>query len=306
MQKTVELYERWKQRQVEMVKLGKVAKHDALQPRAERLVPFKNQGSFEKRSKDHIVHLRGQLEACATAALEPVLLVEVAGKFFVVDGHHRWQAHKLAKRREIPARVLQVPLLEAVRVSKLVNTGGVKLPMHREQKAEACWQSLVMARQAGEPLPSWNEGTALFGLNRKTVGSQIRHLDKVKPSEYPQQARDPMTGWPLWKYVKETNYRKGLSASLSSDQMQQKRVESLAKRFGKVAEEADPEDISRALQLLGVPEQLAQDVAAALAVETDEDDDERSDVASVPLATPQSEQALVFPFEVSPPGELAA
>ncbi len=113
------------------------------------MVPLKAQRGVERRSEEHVGTLRLILEAALSMELDPVLVAEVDGVLFVVDGHHRLKAYKRAKRGTIPARVYRMDRLSAVLVSKLVNCADRALEMHSEQRLDAAWQYLASVTRGG-------------------------------------------------------------------------------------------------------------------------------------------------------------
>lgn len=199
--------ERLKVAEVQQLPLASLETDDALQPREGRMVPLRQQTRVEQRSEEHIATMRLLLEAAQGIQLEPVLVADMGGHLFVVDGHHRLKAYRRAKRETMPARVMSIDRPMAVLVSKLVNCEERSLEMHSEQRRDAAWQYLAaVTRRGAEGLP---EGESLrgiagrFGISKDTVSSMIRKLPKVNPKGYPEMQCDPGTSWPRWKAVRD-------------------------------------------------------------------------------------------------------
>ena len=81
--------------------------------------------------------------------LDPILVTAVGKKFYVVDGHHRLEAYRLAKwRKEIPVRYFEGNLKEAQEEAWRRNYKN-KLPMRHADKLEAAWRSVRGGPNAG-------------------------------------------------------------------------------------------------------------------------------------------------------------
>jgi ParB-like chromosome segregation protein Spo0J len=234
---------------------------DTLQPREARMVPFRDQGRVESRSEDHIANMRLALEASHSVQLEPVLVADVDGGLYVVDGHHRLTAYRRAQRGTLPARVMPMSRAVAVLVSKLVNCSSRALEMHAEQRRDAAWQYLAaVTRRGAQGLPkpqSLRTIAGRFGIGKDTVGNMLRTLPKVNPKDWNVQAHDPGTGFPRWRYVRENKGGwQAMKEELDLDQLTQHEAEKLAKKIGALIDKATPEAARRAIQMLGIEAQL--------------------------------------------------
>lgn len=249
--------ERLKVAEVRQLSLDSLETDDALQPRVDRMVPFREQTKVERRSEEHIGTMRLMLEAAQGIQLEPVLVAEMEGELFIVDGHHRLNGYRRAKRETIPARVLPMKRTEAVMVSKLVNCGDRALEMHPEQKRDAAWQYLAgVTLRGSQQLPegeSLNAIAGRFGVGRATVQRMVHQLPKVNPEDWNSAAYDPGTGWPRWRYVREN---KGgwhdMKEEMDVEQLTQHEAEKLAKKIGALMDKATPEAVRRAVGMLGI------------------------------------------------------
>ena len=250
------------------------------QPRESRMVPFKDHARVERRSEEHIGTMRLALDAAVSIQLEPVLVAEVEGALFVVDGHHRLSAYKRAKRDTIPARVYPMKRQTAVLVSKLVNCTDRALEMHSEQKLDAAWQYLAaITRRGTQELPKGESCKTIagrFGIGHGSVHRMLKKLPKVHPNSWPSDALDSGTGFPRWRKVREAglDWEQNL-AEMDMDQITQHEAEQLAKKIGALMEKATSEAWSRAVQMLSVEAGLAlinadrQDFATETAESTD-------------------------------------
>lgn len=185
--------------------LASVHEGEAYQPRAVRLVPYLKRRSVELRSEEHKAHMRLALEASAAVELEPILCGEVAGKVYVIDGHHRLAAYRLAKRAKVPARVLPMDHAEAVLLSKLVNCTERALEMHTGQRTDSAWQALAIYTKRGADTlrkpHTIRSVAAQHGVGHNTIHRMLARMPHVHPSEFDEHDLDPGTGWPRWQAV---------------------------------------------------------------------------------------------------------
>jgi hypothetical protein len=243
------------------------------QPRAMCLVPYVDRGRIEKASEDHVRHLAGRL---AVEELEPLLVADLGLELVLIDGHHRLQAYKLECRSVLPARVVSCTREEALLVSKLVNLGGAKLPMHPEQFRECAWQFLSAHTSRGKrpPAISNRRMAGLFGTSRETIGAMLLRLATVSVTDYGPEACDPGTGWPKWKYVKGNAIRDRFKDIPLEDRVRAA-DERRAVRIGKLIEQDGLAAFMRSLLLLELEEldelEAAAERLAQLAVDTEGD-----------------------------------
>jgi hypothetical protein len=247
--------------EVQQLPLASLQTDDTFQPREGRMVPFRDQARVEKRSEEHVGVMRLALEAAHNVQLEPVLVAEIGGALFVVDGHHRLTAYRRAQRETIPARVYPMDRQRAVLVSKLVNCDARALEMHAEQRRDAAWQYLAaVTRRGAGGMPegeSLNAIAGRFGVGRATVQRMVHALPKVNLSEWNSAAHDPGTGWPRWRYVRENKGGwQDMKEEMDMEQITQHEAEKLAKKIGALMEKATPEAVRRAVRMLGIEAQM--------------------------------------------------
>jgi ParB-like chromosome segregation protein Spo0J len=249
--------ERLKTAEVQQLPLITLQTDDAFQPRNGRMVPFREQTGVDSRSEAHIGTMRLVLEAAQSVELEPVLVAEIDGHLYVVDGHHRLQAYRRAQRDTVPVRVMPLDRQRAVLVSKLVNCEARALEMHAEQRRDAAWQYLAaVTRRGAERLPTGESLRAIagrFGVSRDTIGRMVKQLPKVNPKEWNSEAHDPGTGFPRWRYVRESKGGwHGMKQETDVEQITQQEAEKLAKKIGALIDKANPEAVRRAVRMLGI------------------------------------------------------
>lgn len=240
---------------VQHAPIDEVKTDAALQPRADRMVPFREQGGVDRRSAEHTGTMRLALEAAQHVQLEPLLVAEIDGDRYVVDGHHRLDAYRLAQRKTVPVRVVPMEHRLAVLVSKLVNCSERALEMHAEQKRDAAWQYMAaMTRQGAVELPkgeSLRKIAGRFGVARPTIDRMRRKLPQVNPKDYPKEALDPGTGFPRWRYVRDAGAGwQDMESKMSPEQLTQHQAEKLARKIGALLEKATPAAMKRALEML--------------------------------------------------------
>lgn len=267
--------------EVQHLPLAALKTDEALQPREARMVPVKDQGRVERRSEEHTGTMRLALEAAQSIELEPVLVADVDGVLYVVDGHHRLRAYRLAQRETIQARVLPLKYPEAVMVSKLVNCAERALEMHAEQKRDAAWQYVAaVTRRGATGLPAGESLRTIagrFGISKDTAQRMIHKLPEVNLKDWNSTALDTGTGFPRWRYVREAGAGwRDMKEKMDMGQRIQHEAEKLAKKMGALMDKAFLPEVGRlALQMLWSDEQLeavnedARDFTAATAEATD-------------------------------------
>lgn len=242
---------KWQELQPQMIAVTGIKTDDALQPRSERLVPLKDQHRVAKVSDDHVTRLCVALQGGKDEQLEPLLVADIDGVLYLVDGHHRLKAYRRAKRSTVPVRVQSSTMADAVKVSKLVNVGGTKIPLTRDQAAEACWQTIADLTMRGhtEPGMSLREIAALFGISKDTVGAMLGNVKQIKLSEFGPAACDPGTGWPQWKYVKQSKWRPQIEVT-DAEQRLAMQAEKDAVRLAAFRDKLGPVRFAAAVSLL--------------------------------------------------------
>lgn len=242
---------RWQELPPQMIGLGGIKVEEALQPRNQRLVPLKDQHRVAKLSEDHLARLWVALQGGKDVQLEPVLVADVAGVHYLVDGHHRLSAYKRAKRTVVPARIMRVSWVDAVKLSKLVNVSGTKIPMTRDQVAEACWQTIADLTNRGltDPGMSLREIAAVFGVGKDMVAAMLQSVKGLKLCEFGAPALDPGTGWPRWKYVKQAKWRPQVEAA-DAEQRLALQTEKDAVRLAAFRDKLGPARFTAAIRLL--------------------------------------------------------
>lgn len=241
----------------------------SLQPRDGRMIPFRDQSRVESRSSEHIGTMRLALEAAQQVEMEPLLVARIDGRLLVVDGHHRLEAYRLAGRETMPARVMPMEHRNAVMVSKLVNCSGRALEMHAEQKRDAAWQYMAaITRHGAVGLPNCESLRTIagrFGISKDTAQRMLRMLPKVNPKDWRNEAHDPGTGFPRWRYVREVGAGwQDMKNKMTAEEITHYEAEKLAKKIGALLDKASPEATRRALEMLANEAKLAANNADTL------------------------------------------
>lgn len=250
MKELKELLSRWRAVEPRRLTLGSIKLDAQYQPRNIRLLPYAERPRAESASETHVDRLA---EVIADGDVDPLLVADLDGRLVLIDGHHRLRAYRRALKHTAPARVLKVSPKDALLVSKLVNCDGVKLALHDEQARECAWQYLAEATQRGRfPLPKEISNRAVgraFGTSRETVGSMLRKLPEVSPSDFHATACDLGTGWPLWKYVKGNTWRDQFQ-NVADDVRERQQTERLASRISQMMTKHGHARFLNALQLV--------------------------------------------------------
>ncbi|WP_235504302.1 ParB N-terminal domain-containing protein [Stenotrophomonas sp. Leaf70] len=247
---------------------------DALQPRVARIVPIRDKGRIEQSRDQHIATLRLALEASEQTQLDPVWIASiehtepVAAGLYLVDGHHRLTAYRLAGRDVIPASILPMDWRAAIAVSKLVNCTSRSLALHKEQCLDAAWQYLaILTHRGANELPkgeSLRSVAGRFGISKNTVSSMLAYLPRVVPTEFNSLAIDPGTGWPRWRCVREANSPWQTSLPTSEQQQLDRDAERVARNIVKLVDGSSPAIRARALEMLANDEVHATDQLASV------------------------------------------
>lgn len=254
METTDQLLQRWAAQPAIPVEVRSLRTDPALQPRAADCVSFARRGAVEAASDDHIRCMTVQLKATA-AEPEPVLVARMPDGLFVVDGHHRKAACKRAGRATIPARILDVERHAAVLVSKVVNYGGEKLRLDKDQRADAAWQTITYLTDRGRrKLPkgtSQRNLEARFGVSLGTINKMVTRLSQqaIDPAVYDADHRDPGTGWPRWQHARNVSYGTD-RYRLPADERQRKAAAGIARKIAEFYEREGSDGLSLAVAML--------------------------------------------------------
>lgn len=252
LEKLESILARWNDTPPTSLAVASIQTHLKFQPRAIDIAPVRDRRRLEEDSDRHIAKMRAVLEANTTDTLEPVLLANIDGVFYVADGHHRLSAYRLAGRQNIPARAIDIDAETAALAAKLANCGREKLTLHREQAADAAWQYLAHITARGH-LPSSNVSlravAGRFGIGKTTVSRMLNRIPEVDLREFAPDTCDPATRWPRWRQVKGNAMRDAF-ANVPLETRQQHRAEKLAARILKQLDEAGPEVARMAAEVI--------------------------------------------------------
>ena len=232
---------------VQRVPIEELRIDPAFQPRVERLIPLRDKGRAKHRSDEHTAALRLKLGVSRSVELEPIMVANIDGQRYVVDGHHRLKAYALEKRETISVRERPLSRRAAVLASKLVNCPDRSLEMHQEQYRESGWQWMADAcgrgvtdlKQVGE---SYRTVSATFRIGKTTAERMWKRLATVDPKDYPEAACDPGTGFPCWKYVRQPQTPwKEMQEMLTPDQLTLRWATKAAERIAGILGDLDPD-----------------------------------------------------------------
>lgn len=252
--------------EVQTLPLEDVHTHEALQPRSLDVLRGSQQADAQQRSAGHVANLRCALRMSKRAQLEPVLVAQVAGKNYIVDGHHRLRAYRAEKRPTIPARLLRMELAAAVLASKLVNLTERAMAMERAQIIEAAWQTLAAMTDGGhKPLPpgeSYATLEARLGPGHSTLQRMTKRMRRIVPSEWADGERDPGTGFPMWNAVRNHDWNRG-EGTMTHDEVKRRMAERCAAGLVKQLEAFDADVRELAWEIVARDHRQLADEAAA-------------------------------------------
>lgn len=225
--------------------LASIHTEAAIQPRVLELVPLRQQYRETERSKAHIGAMRLALEASPLVQLEPILAADIDGRLVVVDGHHRLEAYRLAKRQTVPARVHPMTRKGAALAACLANLSARAMEEHVEQRREAAWQYLAEVTCRGRVKLSAGESLRTIagrtGVSKDTVGRMLERMTDVDPAHYKRTEVHPITTFPRWKFVCE-HHRKPYRPEEDDDMndLTTREAVKLAAEIGKLLEDVAP------------------------------------------------------------------
>ena len=244
----------------QMVAVADVKVHPALQPRADRLVPYKDMFRVEERSREQRHALVLALGSHDEMNLEPILLARISNEdsdlpspgLYVVDGHHRLAAYRELNRNQIPCRIYPMDFPLAVLASKPVNCSGRALEMHREQRIDAAWQYVSAVTDRGNvrklpPGESTRTVSRRFGVGHNTVARMLTQLREIDPEDYSSETLDQGTQWPRWRYVRRS---KSNFPEPSTEERTRRQAEKLARKIVEMMSNSTHESRAMALALL--------------------------------------------------------
>lgn len=118
-----------------------------------------------------------------TGALDPILVLPVADKYYVIDGHHRLAAYITAGwKGDIPATVFDGSLDEAIREALRSNSKN-KLSMTTNERREAAWGLVKLGKPGAWP-DSITETMQLTGVGKGSVDRMRAAWTKLHSGQY--------------------------------------------------------------------------------------------------------------------------
>ncbi|ACA15368.1 ParB domain protein nuclease [Methylobacterium sp. 4-46] len=156
---------------------------------------FQQRGTSEKHISDLVRAIK------LFDVLEPLTVIRVGGDIYLIDGHHRYEAYRIAEKTSgIPVRYFGGTLDEAVLESGKANSRA-KLPMTSLERQNYAWRLVLMG------LYSKADTAAAAGVS----SSQVATMRKVK-----RQLGADAADHPLWWQA--FNVSKGESAAIMSNE----------------------------------------------------------------------------------------
>ena len=128
--------------------------------------------------EDHILSMANVI-ADSGKPLDAILVLQVGGKFYVIDGHHRLAAYDTARwNGDIPARAIGGTLNQAYLEAHRLNSRN-KLPMTKEDKQEAAWRLVKLQDGSSrEQISEWTTVSTSNISNMRRVLKKLQGLER--------------------------------------------------------------------------------------------------------------------------------
>jgi hypothetical protein len=115
-------------------------------------------------------------------SLDPILVTAIGKNFYVIDGHHRLEAYRLAKwRKEIPVIHFEGDVGQAQAEAWRLNYKN-KLPMTQRDKLEAAWRLVMEGGHTQEEIADWT--TISVRTISTMMGVLKQHGDRVRDKRW--------------------------------------------------------------------------------------------------------------------------
>jgi hypothetical protein len=252
------LMERWESLEAELVERSSIKLDPQYQPRNPTLIQkhierLQQIDRLNEMSDQMVAHLK----ASKSAQLNPIWLVQVGDDLVLVDGHHRYHAYTRTKRRVIPAKVLRdtkEPHRWALMSSRLANTRGSQVQLHKDEHTEAAWRTLSELTDNGR-IP-WStlmdRGYSLRVISNlfsgrpshSTIQSMVKHLPRVAEEFAPSEGE-----WPTWRRTRKLLREKFSPEDDEEESNEADRVECLALKLAELAQKESSNIYKPALRL---------------------------------------------------------
>ena len=118
-------------------------------------------GSISSTSEHHIKDLRASLK---NSDLDPIHVYDIAGEWYVIDGHHRLKAYIDNNVKQIPVKEFKGTPQDAVQYA-IKENGKTKLSLSKEEKSDLAWDFVSRDDQDSS---SKAEISDLFNVNKPT------------------------------------------------------------------------------------------------------------------------------------------
>jgi hypothetical protein len=196
------------------------------------------------RSEAHITALVQALQR--EEELDPLTVVAFGDEWFLIDGHHRSEAYRIAGRVDrVPVRVAQSEATGSERVQwavaqSLADNKKARLSMSEEDKLDAAWWACVLDK---EQRISKSKTAADYGVSTASVGNMRAALRTLLEAGERVEQLEAM-GWRKAKSM--ASARKGEGGAADWDEAKARR---LARKLKPVMEaRPTPSELAMALE----------------------------------------------------------
>ncbi len=190
----------WRAIEPQRVVIDAIVAVDGLQFRDTTAIAFARKGAAEAASRTMVSNMKMQLVTEPARELDPVLVAKVGKRLVIVDGHHRLNAYRRARRETIPCRIRKATMREALQVARVTNLDQTKLPMDGAQARKCVWQAIgeyTAKGTRGAGCSARSIARTYGGVARTTVDTMLLRVAAM-PAGWEQLERNPISGWPTW------------------------------------------------------------------------------------------------------------
>jgi hypothetical protein len=145
---------------------------------AEKVFQWRRLDADVANREEHILGM-ANVVADSGRPLDPLLVLQVGDRFYVIDGHHRLASYDTARwTGDIPAKVFGGTLAQAYLEALRLNSRN-KLPMTKENKQEAAWKLVrLQDGSSREQISEWTTVSTSNVSNMRRVLKKLQELER--------------------------------------------------------------------------------------------------------------------------------
>lgn len=123
--------------------LSDIEQHRTFQKRTAGTESTAQRNAIREKEVEVVKKLTADLSSSPDHHAEPVTVCDVGGRLILVDGHHRYDSYRAARRETLPARVIECAESEAHLLATLLNSYNATIPLGSEEKSQMIWREVV-------------------------------------------------------------------------------------------------------------------------------------------------------------------